>query len=263
MSDRAIATVLLATERTEFDAGAERIALALARQLRVRLHAVLPVPSNPEFLAVAPELAARQEERSARLLAELAQQARAAAVPVTTHVRRGDEAWRDIVAVARELQADLLIARRFGKRGFLARLAVGEMVSQVAAHAPCSVLLVPQAAQPWTRRALAVVEGGDAAVVRTAFALLGEARALDVLCIGAAAVPPPAALDAARAAGVDVALIARAGEPQQIVPALARERGAELVALALTPHAIAHGKLASRFEALVGALDCPALLVRS
>ena len=49
--------ILLATEGTEFDSGAERVAIDLAAQLKLPLYAVRPVVSNPEFEVVAPQLA--------------------------------------------------------------------------------------------------------------------------------------------------------------------------------------------------------------
>ena len=62
--------LLLATEHTEFDTGAERIALELARRRGVPLAAVVPIVSNIEYESVAPGLVARMEEDvHARLVA--------------------------------------------------------------------------------------------------------------------------------------------------------------------------------------------------
>ena len=58
--------LLLATEHSEFDAGAEALAFAMARRCGLPLAAVLPVSSNPEFEVVAPELAARGRRAGAR-----------------------------------------------------------------------------------------------------------------------------------------------------------------------------------------------------
>jgi nucleotide-binding universal stress UspA family protein len=149
---------LLATERTEFDTGAERLALAMARRCGHALALVLPLTSNPEFEAVAPELALRAERDAAAKLARLRSQAQAAGVELELQVRRGAEPWREIVDAARERSADLLVIRRRGRRSFLAELLVGEMVSDVLAHAPCHVLVVPRDAQMWSRRVLVAVE---------------------------------------------------------------------------------------------------------
>lgn len=62
------------------------------------------------------------------------------------------------MAEAQAQGSDLIIARRRGKRGFLARLLVGEMVSRVLAHAPCSVLLVPRACRLWSQNVLLALD---------------------------------------------------------------------------------------------------------
>ena len=49
--------ILLATEHTEFDVGAERVALELARRCGVPLAAVLPIVTNPEYEVTDPALA--------------------------------------------------------------------------------------------------------------------------------------------------------------------------------------------------------------
>lgn len=150
---------LLATEHTEYDEGAERLALALAGRCGLDLRAVIPVVSNPEYEAIAPLLAAQIEREAVEKLEAIRARGEAAGIALETTVRRGEEPWQEIVAEARQCAADLLITRRRGRRGVLANLLVGEMVSKVAAHAPCSVLMVPRGAQIWSQRILAAVDG--------------------------------------------------------------------------------------------------------
>jgi nucleotide-binding universal stress UspA family protein len=150
--------LLLATEHTEYDAGAERLALAMAGRCSLPLAAVLPLVSNPEYEAVAPQLAAQAEAAAAARLQALQQAAQRSGVSLATRVRRGPELDQEIVDEARRVNADLVIARQRGKRGFLARLLVGEMVSRVVAHAPCSVLLVPQQGAMWQRGVLLALD---------------------------------------------------------------------------------------------------------
>ena len=194
--------MLLATERTEFDAGAERVALALAQRCQRALGVVMPLASNAEYEAVAPQLAAQADRDAAARLQPLREQARAAGVAIELRVRRGAEAWREIVDEAQERGADLLVIRRRGRRSFLARLLVGEMVAQVVAHAPCSVLVVPRDAGLWTRRVLLAAESGAAgeASLRLALAVATECTLPLRLAVHVAAAARSFAADAVRRA---------------------------------------------------------------
>ena len=121
--------LLLATEHSVYDGGAETLALALARRCGLPLAAVLPVLSNPEFEMIAPQLAARADAEAAVKRQSLEATARAQQVVLEVAVRRGPEPFESIVAAARERDADLIVIRRRGQRGLLANLLVGEMDS--------------------------------------------------------------------------------------------------------------------------------------
>ena len=118
----------------------------------------MPLVSNAEYEAAAPQLAARADAEAGARADAVEAEAAARGVALALRVRRGAEPSEEIVAEARERQADLIIARRRGKRGFLANLMFGEMVGKVVAHAPCSVLLCPRAAALWQRRVLVGVD---------------------------------------------------------------------------------------------------------
>lgn len=156
--------LLLATEHTEFDQGAEQVAFTMAARCGLPLHVILPVVSNPEYEVVAPHLAAQAERDAAAKIAELTTLAASSGVCLVPRIRRGEEPWREIVAEARDCRADLLITRRRGKRGLLANLLVGEMVSKVVGHAPCSVLMVPRSGKMWSNRILAAVDRSEAGI---------------------------------------------------------------------------------------------------
>ena len=150
--------ILLATEHTEFDSGAERLAFDMAKQCTVPLSAVLPVISNPEYEVIAPQLAEHAEHEAAAKINTLYDAAAAAGVQLEVVARRGVEPFREIVQEATERKSDLVITRRRGKRSFLSNLLIGEMVSKVVGHAPCSVLFVPRAAELWSHGILAAVD---------------------------------------------------------------------------------------------------------
>jgi nucleotide-binding universal stress UspA family protein len=162
MNNHPFKQILLATEHTEFDIGAERLAFAMARRCGVPLRVVIPVLSNPEYEIQAHELSEQADEEIARKISNLRAQAAESNVELDIHIRHGEEASDEIVAEAKIAHTDLIIIRRRGNPGFLANMLVGEMVSRVIRDAPCNVLMVPRAAQFWQHQILAAV-GDDAA----------------------------------------------------------------------------------------------------
>ncbi|MEN9472520.1 MAG: hypothetical protein RLZZ495_609 [Pseudomonadota bacterium] len=165
--------LLLATECSDFDRAAEKMAFTLAQHCQLPLAAVLPMVSNPEFEALAPEVAMQIDAEAAHKLARLRQQAADANIRMNVAVRRGEEAYFAIVEEARAIACDMLIIRRRGKRGFLANVLIGEMVTRVVSHAPCHVLIVPQESAVWSQGIMVVLNTGDTAAssAHHAFAL--------------------------------------------------------------------------------------------
>lgn len=268
--------LLLATEHTEFDTGAERIALELARRRGVPLAAVVPIVSNIEYESVAPGLVARMEEDVHARLVALQDEAARAGVPLDVRVRRGEEPWREIVAEAAVRKADLIVIRRRGKRSFLANLMIGELVGKVATSAPCDVLMVPRAAPLWTRRVLAGVDGTPVGpqVARAAAQVAVAARLpLTVATVAAHDTPAErAAADAVVAAAAAVAAAAGAtvdvrvavGRAADTIAALAAGAGADLVVVGRGgPQA--HGRLhfGSNAQRIVGLVPGAVLVVRT
>ena len=269
------ARLLLATEHTDFDAGSEHVALALARQHGLPLACVMPIVSNVEYESVAPELVARMEEGvHARVVALRADAARIG-TDLELRVRRGEEPWREIVAEAKERNADLLVIRRRGKRSFLANLMVGEMVGKVATAAPCSVLTVPRAARVWTRRVLVGVDGTRAGPeVARAAARMAVAAGLPLTVASVAPHDTPAeraeaerviaaAVAVARGEGADVDGQVAAGRPADTVTELAKALSADLLVVG-RGGAEAHGRLhfGSNAQRVVGLASCAVLVVK-
>lgn len=149
--------ILLATEHTEFDAGAERVAFAMAKRCGTPLRAIIPIESNPEFEVQAPQLFLRDEEAAAAKVAALQESALNAGIELEVKVRHGMETYREIVEEASATNTDLIIIRRRGKPGILSKRLVGDMVSKVIRDAQCCVLTVPRAAEFWQRGVLASI----------------------------------------------------------------------------------------------------------
>ena len=153
--------LLLATEGSEYDVGAEQMAFAMAQRCELPLNTLVPIVSNPEYEAFAPQIAARAEQEAARNIARLKDRANAAHVQIELKVRRGEEPYFEIVEEARATGSEVIIIRRRGKRGLLANLLVGEMVSKVVAHAPCHVLIAPRDSRMWSKRVLVAVDSQE------------------------------------------------------------------------------------------------------
>jgi nucleotide-binding universal stress UspA family protein len=267
--------ILLATEHTEFDVGAERLALDLARQRGLRLTGVLPIVSNDEYESVAPEFAARAEEAVHARVVALRDDAARAGVDLDLRIRRGEAPWREIVAEARSLGADLVVARRRGKQGLLANLLVGEMVGKVAAHAPCSVLLVPRAAQPWSHRVLAAVDDPPAAAsVAEAAARVAAAGRLPLLMVSVAVHDTPDGRAAAEAAVAGALRVAgemgvaaegriAVGRVADAIATLAAESGADLTVVGRGgPGSLGRLRLGGNAHRIVGLAAGAVLVVK-
>jgi nucleotide-binding universal stress UspA family protein len=231
--------LLLATEHGEFDTGAEAVALALARHSGQPLAAVLPLTSNAELESVAPDWVARLDAQASRCREQLLAQAGQAGVALTVQVRRGPEPYAEIVAEARRLASDLIIIRRRGQRGFLANLLVGEMVSKVVAHAPCSVLVAPRGAAMWQRRVLLGVDPAapdEAALQRAAALARACGLPLSVVVVAERGDPrATAVLDqavaSATAQGVASRGELRTGRVHEALMAATAEQGADLLVI--------------------------------
>ncbi len=233
--------LLLATEHTEFDVGAERVAFELARRCRLPLAAVLPIVSNPEYEATAPELALACEHAASAKGEALYAAAEAADVDLDLNLRRGDEPYLEIVDEARARHTDLIIARRRGKQGFLAQLMVGEMIGKVVRFAPCSVLLVPRACRMWEGRILAAIDDTAAAATVVATAqrvaagcglplLVASVAAHDTaVAVSGAEAAVAAALRTIRESGREADGRVVCGPPAESIAALAHDSGADLI----------------------------------
>jgi nucleotide-binding universal stress UspA family protein len=264
---------LLATEHSEFDVGAERVALALAARRDAPLAVVLPMIGNPEFDAVAPALAARDDAIAAEKLQHLQALAAAQGVRLAVAVRRGTEPYREIVDEAAALRADLIVIRRRGRAGLLANLLLGEMVGKVIAHAPCPVLVNARAAQLWQRQVLVAVDPSDSArdgAASAARVAVEFGLPLGVVCVAegggdsAAQQALDAALADARALGAMADGELLAGKPHAQILEAARRRGADLIVLGRHGAVrLSRAWIGGVAQNVVGLAECPVLVCAS
>lgn len=266
--------LLLATEHSENDAGAEALAFALARRCELPLAGVLPLVSNAEYEALAPEMAAHAEAQARGRLEALREAARSAGVALDIEARRGPEPDRLIIDECLRLAADLLVIRRRGRRGLLANLLLGEMVRNVVTHAPCSVLVAPRAARMWSRRVLVAIDplGTDMTAVSIAAAIAAQCG----LPLSAIAVVDEAvaaersqrtlreAASSARAQGVELEARSCGGRPHERIVATATALGADLVVIGRRGEdRLARAWLGGVAQKVIGLADRPVLVAAS
>jgi len=272
--------LLLATEHSEHDAGSERVALAMAQRCGLPLAAVLPILSNPEYEAVAPELAARTEAAAAARVARLAAVAAEQGVTLEVKARRGPLLFREIVDEAAERAAELVIIRRRGKLGLLANLLVGEMVGQVLAHAPCSVLVTPRESTMWRRHVLIGLDPAapDAAALEQGAAIAAQCDLpLTLLAVAdsAGSAVADAALSAAQtrcrsvlaAGGASADALARvqvrraSGKPHKALIETAGQCGADLIVVGRHgDRSIQRAWVGGVTQKVIGLAGCPVLV---
>lgn len=267
-------TILLATQGTEYDVGAEQIGIELAARFKIALRAVLPVVSNAEYEAMAPSLGQEAEAQAARRLEALCGEARARGVELNGRVRSGEEPFRQIVDEARETGADLIVLRRRGRRGYLAKLLLGEMVHAVTGHAPCDVLIVPQDGRLWSRTVLLATDG-SAHSRRAAEVAASISAGCGLPLIVLSVAPQPAAaqdanehveqaLAVVRAAGAQASGRVADGRPHEAIVRAAEESGADLIVIGRRGmNALKRALVGSTSEKVAGEARAPVLIVRA
>lgn len=141
-------TILLPTDFSECAESALAYAADFARQSGARLlclHVVEPtapvVGYGPAVESLPPaDLAGQLEDAAAGELPRLAERGECAGLAVEELLARG-EAATEIVRVARERGADLIVISSHGRTG-LGRMLFGSTAESVVRHAHCPVLVV-------------------------------------------------------------------------------------------------------------------------
>ena len=267
--------ILLATDASGFGAGAVRVAIAFAKKSGARIIAMTMVRTNPEYEAYAHDLVERAEEDAWNYLETVVASAAAAGVTCEPMLRRGEDPSREIVEAEVEIHPDLLVTGRRGSRG-LARMAVGDATIKAIGHGHCSVLVVPRAAEMWTRQILIGTDGsryGDAAAV--AAGAVARTCAVPVTVVGAM-VPSHSETrqeDGRRAVERTVALLQKEGieaegviapgEADTVIVATAQSRNADLIVLGSYGRTgLGRALVGSVCERVIGQALCPVLAVR-
>jgi nucleotide-binding universal stress UspA family protein len=119
-------------------------AVSIAEKFRARitiLHAYeRPAYSFPESLVEDFEFETKIERAARAALNAVAARAQRSGVEIGVKLKMGTP-WKEIVAVAEETRADLIVMGTHGRRG-VARALIGSVAERVVRSAPCPVLTV-------------------------------------------------------------------------------------------------------------------------
>lgn len=277
MTAAAIRHLLVASDGSEYSAGADRVAIDAAKHFGAKLTAMSMVLLGDDLEGVGTRrLLAEQDDAAQARLDALARQAKDAGVPCETELRHGEEPYAEIASAAEELGANLIVMGRRGRRG-LARLMVGDATVKVIGQSPCHVLVVPRGAALWQRRILLATDGSahGTAAADAAIAIAGASR-LPMTVVSATVKSHSEerrreARDAVetvcrRAAvlGIDCDPVTVEGRPDEAILAQAASSGADLIVIG------SHGRtglakilLGSVSERVIGGAQCPVLVART
>jgi nucleotide-binding universal stress UspA family protein len=148
-----IKRILCPVDFSDFSRRALDYAVSLARWYEARVTALHVYPIGVPSAAMAPGapaviepivLSAVDRELLEKELAAFVEAEQASGVAVDAELVEG-RVWREIVARADALEADLMVLGTHGRSGF-DRIVLGSVTEKVLRSAPCPVLTVPRAA---------------------------------------------------------------------------------------------------------------------
>lgn len=271
-----LAHIMLATDGSEFSAGAERVALAMAAKGGARLTVMTAViTSAAEFDNYGPDVRAKAEADGVAILERVADDAMRQGIACNKVLRFGDDPHEEIVAEAEHSNADVIVIGRRGKRG-LARLMLGDATAKVIGDAKCSVMVVPKAAEMWENRLLLATDGSrssDAAAV--AAARIGHCCAAPITVLSVKVPRHPSERQAEaeaivrrvlafyQAEGLAADGVVERGAASDVISDVARRVMADLVVMGSYGRTgLGRLLLGSNAQRVIGQASCPVLVVK-
>ena len=249
--------LLLATDGSEFSEGAIREAIRMARRCSSKLTIISVIETNPEFESMAPSVLEKREKEIRSHLEAVQARAKKEGVVCEITLHEGEDSYKYIVDEAVKQKSSMIIMGRRGKKGFR-RLVMGSTTSWTIGHAPCSILVVPRAAQVEFRSVVVATDGSkySAAAASEAIGIAKRNNArLTAIAVVPAELATPADIDfatiarekladqemqaaeknakavkeAAQKAGVDAQAFVMSGKPADAVMEIAKDQKADLV----------------------------------
>lgn len=144
-ADPSIQRILLPTDLSEFSSLALRHALPLARKFKARLKVVYVIPrlapvGEEIFLAASWAAPAEAWKRAEDDVQTFMASAREARIDYEMEIREGDP-WREILAAAEEMPADLVVMGTHGRSG-PEKFVLGSVSEKLVRRLPCPVMTV-------------------------------------------------------------------------------------------------------------------------
>jgi len=249
--------LLLATDGSQHSEGAIREAIRLAKKCSSSLTAISVIETNPEFETIAPQVLEKMEKEVRAHLEEVKARAKKDGVDCVTAVHEGEDSYKYIVDEAVKQKSSMIVMGRRGGKG-LKRLVMGSTTSWTIGHAPCSVLVVPRAAQVELKSIVVATDGSkySAAAASEAIGIAKRnSSKLTVIAVVPAELATPMAIDvamsqreliaekemhvaeqnakavkeAAQKEGVSVQAFVMSGKPADTVIETAKEKDADLI----------------------------------
>ncbi len=262
--------ILLATDGSEFSAGAVREAIALARGAKAALVAMMVVEFNPEYDVMAPETQVKHEAQAVAAVGAICAEAAKEGIPCETVALRHSSPWLAVVEEATSRGCDLIVMGRHGRRG-LARLMLGSVTARVIGHSPVNVLVAPKEGR--TGKAVLIATDGSAYSDKAACEGIEIARSLGVPVVVTSAAEGDEKnakthiekiTNSAKNLGVAAEGIVVHGRPYEAIAKAAKDKNAGVIVIG------SYGKtglerllMGSVTERVIGLADCPVFVAAS
>jgi nucleotide-binding universal stress UspA family protein len=120
-------------------------AINLARACASKLYLLTVILQSPEYFYDLPALEEKQGTEARELLERAGRQAEKEQISFELLIHSGEQPYEFIVQEARDKKIDLIVMGSHGRTG-LKRMLMGSVTAKVIGHAPCAVMVIPQAA---------------------------------------------------------------------------------------------------------------------
>ena len=267
---------LVATDGSEYSAGAVREAFNMAQRCGARVHVVTVIAGDAEIESMGEQLLQKEMDAARAHLDQVHQEASRLNIACETQVIQGTQIFQEIINAAEQMQADLIITGRRGRHG-LANWLLGNTTARVIGGARCSVLVVSRAAQMKGQHFVVATDGsrfGDTAAA-TASNLAKLCRTpITVVSVTSPSHSKLRRKEAHQAGGRGISFLRRGGvsaqgevphgRPDEMIVQTATARHADLIILG------SHGRtglerilLGSTVERVLNLANCAVLVVKA